>query len=307
MRPLAVVGNVNVDLIMGPTAPWPVPGTEVLVDHDELRVGGSAGNAALALQALGIDFQIAANVGSDAFGKWLAEAFGSRSDKWPVNPTSTTISVGITHPNSERTFFTTRGHLPDFSWADVQAGIHTPSLAGGLLLLCGSFITSRLATDYALLFDWAAANRIDIVLDTGWPVEGWTEQAIALTKAWFARSSHLLVSENEAFALTGTLEIGSALEALEALAPKGATVLIKAGPLGAYARRDGQTLHAPAPKVVVIDTIGAGDVFNASYVSRIARGEDLLTALSAGVAIASTAISSSPRRYASLAIQPGVH
>ena len=49
MRPLAVIGNVNVDLIMGPAAPWPQPGTEIIVDHDELRVGGSAGNAALAV------------------------------------------------------------------------------------------------------------------------------------------------------------------------------------------------------------------------------------------------------------------
>ena len=39
MRPLAVIGNVNVDLILGPAAPWPKAGTEIIVDHDELRVG----------------------------------------------------------------------------------------------------------------------------------------------------------------------------------------------------------------------------------------------------------------------------
>ncbi len=48
MRPLAVIGNVNVDLILGPAEPWPKAGTEVIVDHDELRVGGQAGNTALA-------------------------------------------------------------------------------------------------------------------------------------------------------------------------------------------------------------------------------------------------------------------
>jgi len=40
MRPLAVIGNVNVDLIVGPVAPWPKAGTETVVDHDELRVCG---------------------------------------------------------------------------------------------------------------------------------------------------------------------------------------------------------------------------------------------------------------------------
>lgn len=120
MRPLAVIGNVNVDLILGPAAPWPKAGTEIIVDHDELRVGGSAGNSALAWQALGIEFEIAANIGSDQFGRWLAEAFGHRSEKWQVRPEQTTLSVGITHPDGERTFFTTRGHLPRFSLADAS-------------------------------------------------------------------------------------------------------------------------------------------------------------------------------------------
>ena len=121
MRPLAVIGNVNVDLILGPAAPWPKAGTEIIVDHDELRVGGAAGNSALAWQALGVEFEISANIGSDQFGRWLSEAFGHRSDKWPVRPEKTTLSVGITHPDGERTFFTTRGHLPRFSLADVFA------------------------------------------------------------------------------------------------------------------------------------------------------------------------------------------
>ena len=31
MRPLAVIGNVNVDLIIGPVGSWPQQGTEVMV------------------------------------------------------------------------------------------------------------------------------------------------------------------------------------------------------------------------------------------------------------------------------------
>ncbi|MGO7770642.1 PfkB family carbohydrate kinase, partial [Rhizobium ruizarguesonis] len=74
MQPLAVIGNVNIELILGPAAPWPKAGTEIIVDHDELRVGGAAGNSALAWQALGVEFEIAANIGSDQFGRWLSEA-----------------------------------------------------------------------------------------------------------------------------------------------------------------------------------------------------------------------------------------
>ena len=86
MRPLAVIGNVNVDLIVGPVAPWPKAGTETVVDHDELRVGGQAGNTALAWQALDVDFDIAANVGDDQFGRWLREAFGQPRRKMAGAP-----------------------------------------------------------------------------------------------------------------------------------------------------------------------------------------------------------------------------
>ncbi len=54
MQPLVVLGNVNVDLILGPVAPWPQVGIEIFVPHDELRVGGSAGNTALAWAGLGV-------------------------------------------------------------------------------------------------------------------------------------------------------------------------------------------------------------------------------------------------------------
>ena len=108
MLPLAVVGNVNADLILGPVTPWPEAGSEIVVDHNELRVGGAAGNSAQAWAALGIKHQIAASTGDDQFGIWLRDAFSLRSLAWPVVPGSTTLSVGISHPDSERTFFTDR-------------------------------------------------------------------------------------------------------------------------------------------------------------------------------------------------------
>jgi len=160
MRPLAVIGNVNVDLIVGPVAPWPAAGTETVVNHDELRVGGQAGNTGLAWMALGVDFEIAANVGDDQFGRWLREAFGRRAEKWPVRPEGTTLSVGMTHPDGERTFFTTRGHLPRFGLGDVFSVLDGRALSGGYALLCGSFLTDDLTRHYDAFFDWADSNGI---------------------------------------------------------------------------------------------------------------------------------------------------
>ncbi|SCB60486.1 hypothetical protein GA0061105_11157 [Rhizobium aethiopicum] len=298
MRPLAVIGNVNVDLILGPAAPWPKAGTEIIVDHDELRVGGSAGNSALAWQALGVEFEIAANIGSDQFGRWLAEAFGHRSEMWPVRPEQTTLSVGITHPDGERTFFTTRGHLPRFSLADVFAVIDGARLRGGYALLCGGFLTDDLTSQYDVFFDWAESHDITVALDTGWPLDGWTEQNCTATRAWLARSGIALLNEVESTTLAGVADPVEAARHISSHMPKGAIVVVKRGPDGAIAiGPDGQLVSVAAPVVAVIDTIGAGDVFNAAFLAALAKDEPLISCLRAGTEVASRAISTLPRSY----------
>ncbi len=299
MRPLAVVGNVNVDLIMGPAAPWPQPGTETIVDHDELRVGGSAGNAALAWMALGTPFEIAASIGADQFGAWLANGFGDHARHWPVHGDSTTLSVGITHPDGERTFFTTRGHLPLFSLEDVLAVLDGPRLEGGIALLCGSFLTEKLVEDYDRFFDWADRHDIAVALDTGWPLDGWTERNKAAARRWLSRCRIALFNEVETTSLAGVSDPAEAGQVLRQGMPADAIVVVKCGPNGAIAvDANGTVFRADAPRVTVVDTIGAGDVFNAAFLASFAAGEGLETSLRAGIGVASRAISTHPRTYA---------
>ncbi len=298
LRPLAIIGNVNVDLILGPAEPWPTPGTEIMVDHDELRVGGSAGNAALTLMGLGVDFQIAANVGKDQFGYWLRHSFGSHAEHWPMEPTGTTLSVGITHPNGERTFFTTQGHIAHLSWPEVQAMLDTESLKGGTVILCGAFLTDLLTNDYDALFDWADTHDIKVALDTGWPIDGWTDENRSRTRQWLSRCKIALFNEVESTRLIHTTDTVEAAYKLKAIMPEGAIVVVKLGPGGALAvGPDNNLVTVEAPLVTVVDTIGAGDVFNAAFLAAQASGRSIEDSLRAGVRIASMAISTVPRRY----------
>jgi sugar/nucleoside kinase (ribokinase family) len=269
-----------------------------MAETDAVRPGGAAGNVALAWQALGVPHQIAANIGDDLFGVYLSEAFPGASGRWPTAPTATTLSVGITHPDGERTFFTTRGHLGALTLPQVTEMLDASALRGGLLLVCGSFLTPALAADYDTLFDWAARHAINIALDTGWPPEGWTEEIVAETRRWLSHCRHVLLNEAEVMALTGR---GNGLEAAEALAdllPEGGTIVVKRGPAGAAAvTADGLSAEVPAKRVRVIDTIGAGDVFNAGYLLGIASGKSLQEALQLGVDMAAVAISTEPRLY----------
>ncbi|MCB1491609.1 MAG: carbohydrate kinase family protein [Rhodobiaceae bacterium] len=297
MRPLAVVGNVNVDMILGPTAPWPTPGSEVFVDHSELRVGGSASNSALTWQALGADFQFVANSGSDLYGAWMRDQLTPHSAAWPVADGPSTISVGITHPDGERTFFTNKGHLAVLDWPDVRDGFDWDGLSGGYLLLCGAFLLTALAPDFPALFAKAHDHDIRVALDTGWPPDGWDEATRQAAMEWAGGSDCLLVNEVEAAALSGVEDPKLAGRALLDLMRPGSIVVVKIGPQGAWAFHDDEAVHAPAPLVRVVDTIGAGDVFNAAFLMGLADGSPLGEATELGVRAASRAISTFPRRY----------
>ena len=70
--------------------------------------------------------------------------------------------------------------------------------------------------------------------------------------------------------------------------PKEAIVVVKRGPEGAIAiDADGAFFSAAAPSVKVVDTIGAGDVFNAAFLAALADGQPLAACLVAGMRVAS--------------------
>jgi sugar/nucleoside kinase (ribokinase family) len=297
MRPLSVIGNINIDIIVGPSEPWPVPGTECAVEHGDIRVGGAAGNSALAWMAMEKPFQIAANTGNDHFGQWLRNAFADHSKNWPVENATTAFSVGIIHPDGERTFFTTFGHLPLLSLEAIKTSLNLAGLRGGVALVVGSFLTENLRRNYSSLFAWLAENNIEVALDTGWPITGWTADTIDMTLSWLPRCRHLLLNEAEVLALTGRSEVATAVSDLRQHLPERSAIIVKLGARGAKGFLGSRLIHAPAPRVDLIDTIGAGDVFNAGYLAALAEGAEFETAVARGVAVASHAVSTLPRRY----------
>ncbi len=296
-RPLAVIGNVNVDIIVGDCPALLHPGTESMVEHGDVRPAGSAGSTAFAWTAMGMDFQMAANTGNDMFGDWLRTIFRDHSAVWPRESCPTTFSVGIAHPDSERTFLTTHGHIARLSLEEVRQQLDLDALSGGIALVVGGFLTDRLTADYAQLFDLLSAHRIEVALDTGWPITGWAAEVRRECLSWLAHCHHLLMNEVELLSLFEVRSIEDAMALALRLMPKGGRVIAKRGPLGASGLNEAGLVHVPAPSVVAVDTIGAGDIFNAGYLAAIAKGERFGDAIAGGVTTASRAISTYPREY----------
>src|SRR6185369_12536188 len=195
-----VTGNVNVDLIMGRLAEWPRFGTEIVLPHSETRIGGAAGNTALALQALGAKHRLISSVGDDIFGKWLQSGFTSAD--WIVAKTETTISVGIVNPSGERTFLTSQGHLSVHAVDDVLSLLPTRAAPGDILWLEGCFLSPPLLADYERLVDEAKVRGYALALDTGWPPQGWEPELRQRVLGWLKRLDHLIINEFEVIGLS---------------------------------------------------------------------------------------------------------
>jgi sugar/nucleoside kinase (ribokinase family) len=294
MPTIYVTGNVNVDLIMGRIAEWPRFGTEIVLPHSETRIGGAAGNTALALQELGAKHRLIASIGDDIFGRWLQSGFSAAD--WAVAKTETTVSVGIVNPSGERTFLTSQGHLSVHTVGDVLALLPPHAAPGDILLLEGCFLSPPLLGDYERLVETARSRGFSLGLDTGWPPQGWEPELRRRTLGWLESLDHLIINEFEVIGLSGEDSQEAAVASLRKTLPPGATLVVKRGPIGASGYRGALAVDVPAPKVDVIDTIGAGDVFDAGYLAATVAGADLEGALRAGVAVASTAISTAPRR-----------
>jgi sugar/nucleoside kinase (ribokinase family) len=291
-----IIGNVNVDFILGPLARWPRLGTETIYPQSELRIGGAAGNSALTLQALGAPYRILCNMGDDIFGRWLRESFKPDSRHWPVAPAQTTASACLAHRSGERTFLTSQGHLAVTSVDDILKLLPKRAKKGEIALLCGGFLSPKLLQGYDELIETLKARGFVVALDTGWPSGGWTKFQRARVTRWIGKCDHILLNEIESTKLSGRRDIVGVLRWLVGHSKPGATVVIKGGPLGALAFQY-ERVHIRAPKVKVVDTTGAGDVFNAAYLFARSKGLNLRQSVTAGVRVASRVIATSPRRY----------
>jgi len=293
---LTIIGDIGVDLVLGPISDWPQPGTETLVERSELRAGGSAGNAALAVSYLGGQSRLLSVVGNDDLGVWLRDQLRGLGAFLEVCDAPTTLSVGLIHSWGERTFFTTRGHLEKLSYEHVRDRLLPAPDSDAIVLLSGVFLTPQLRLCYPQLIEELVSLGYQVALDTNWPPQNWSPALRAEVGSWISKCRHVLLNELEVASLGDSTDLNVALERLVPLLSPGATLVVKSGAKGAIGVQGGRRIDCAAPKVATFDTIGAGDSFNAGYLLARSSGAKLVDALTAGCNSASDIIARFPRR-----------
>ena len=283
----AIIGNVNMDVLMWPVDAVPPPGEEWVVESARVRPGGAAVNAALTMAGLGVSPRLIGCVGDDGPGQELLSALiraGVEHEVAVIPGTPTGVSVAFEAPGRDRSFLIALGSLAHFSTAAI------PADAGqaGRLLLCGYFTLPLLRGGPTVdLLTRARAAGTPTFLDTGWDPEGWSAAVRAEIADLLPLVDVFLPNAQEARALTGAEDPREAARAIHNTS--GGAVVVKLGAAGCLAvDAGGRELRVPAPAVEVTDATGAGDALNGALLAALAEGIPWEEALSFAVRAAST-------------------
>jgi sugar/nucleoside kinase (ribokinase family) len=300
---VCLIGNFCVDLILRGVPRLPEWGQEVAGDEHLLVSSGQTTYTAFALAALGEAVTVIGCIGEDPWGQMirrdLAAAGVDTSGMETVPGGTTALSVAAVRPDGERAF------LSDF--ACLAHADHTVIArhwdiveAASLTALLGVFSWPGLSLARAApLFARARRSGRTTMLDTGWDPEGWQPPTLAALQGLLAQTSIFMPNLDEARSITGAADPSEAARRLAGMGPE--LVVVKMGREGSLARAGGREVRQRALPAEVVDTVGAGDVFNAGFLHARLRGRPLEACLQAGSAAAALYIARPRDRFPSAA------
>jgi len=261
MFDILVAGEINPDLILSHPQLSVVFGQqETLVENATLTIGSSSAIFACGAARLGLRVAITGVVGDDFFGRYMLEALRGRqvdTSTALVDPQQKTGLSVILSRGTDRAIITHVGSIASLRADQVTDDLLRKSRH---LHVASYFLQTSLQPGLPDLFQRARSLGLTTSLDTNWDPSGeWRGVGDLLPLV-----DVFLPNEQEALALTGSADLASAASRLSR---QSRVVVVKLGERGALARQGEQTVRAPALPVAVADTVGAGDSFDAGFLS----------------------------------------
>ncbi len=263
------------------------------------HAGGAVFNTAIALGRLGEKVQMFTGLSSDLFGDVLRDTLtASHVDSAPchVSDRPTTLAfVKLTDGHAEYAFYdeNTAGRMLTIS--DLPAIQADAMFFGGI-----SLVVEPCASAYQALMLREAPSKLTMIDPNIRPSFIKDEAAYrARLSAMMAAADVIKTSDEDLDWLTGQHDIPAIFAATAAK-----VILLTRGAEGVTIHtRDGQA-HVPAQKAQVVDTVGAGDTFNAGFLAGLSRSghlrkaalndaslDDLIAAAKLGAAAAAITVS----------------
>lgn len=279
MIDVLAIGELNPDLILsGFAVDGPVLGTEQAFDTQTLTLGSSTAIACVLMQRLGLRTAMAARIGDDDHGRFCIDALTAEGvDVTSVQTSAaqaTGITISLSYP-TDRMLLTRYGTMTEFGVSDIKPDLLTQARH----LHVGSFfIQSGLRPDLPALFEAAQARGQSTSLDLGWdPSEMWSTD---LLQELLPHVSVVFPNQIELASVTRTNDVSDGLKKLHILGAQ--EVALKLGAEGSTWSDGHKTvIHGGFP-VEVVDTTGAGDSFNAGFLSGWLAGKSPIECLTLG-------------------------
>jgi sugar/nucleoside kinase (ribokinase family) len=309
MEPRVVVlGDANVDMVI--RLPDRARGAIDLAGSEpRLYGGGSAANVAVGLARLGVAVTFIGSVGDDGFGRWLADDFAREGVDTrgliTVRDAFTPMVMALIEPDGERLVVVwppergadlrLRPEDVDPDWMAGAAWLHTTGMC-----LRASPVREAVLGGMALAREAGATVSLDLNLRVElWGLDGETretlERAISLSDVVLGSGPEEIVPlaglDRGQDAARRPSPLRGSQDAARAMSAGRRTVVARLGADGALAAApSGEICHAPAFPTTVVDTLGAGDAFDAGFIAARLAGCDLREALRWGNAVAALKI-----------------
>ena len=281
--PIIVVGSVNTDMVANAST-LPSAGETVMGTDFFISAGGKGGNQAVAAARLGANVTMVGNLGTDALGDQAIE----RLKKENINCEQVTrdseqaSGVALISVNQwgENQIVVVPGANAALSTEHVENAFSNIT-EGSIILLQLEIPLASVARAIEL----GIKNDCRIILDPA--------PAQALSPSLLENVFLLTPNETEAEILSGIKVTGenSAKEAASALLELGVDNLaITLGSGGVLVASKNEYRLIPAIEVEAIDTTGAGDCFNGSLASELAKGNELSQSIEFACRVASISV-----------------
>jgi sugar/nucleoside kinase (ribokinase family) len=258
MFDILVAGEINPDLILSGNVLPEFGQVEKLVDSAVLTIGSSSAIFACGAARLGLKVAFIGACGKDVFGRFMLDEMQKRevdvSNVIIREDGHTGLSV-ILNQDSDRAILTQPGLIADLQASDITSGLLRQARH---LHVASYFLQIKLHPDLPALFQRAHSLGVSTSLDANYdPSEKWLgfDDLLSITDVF-------LPNKTEALSITQANEVESASKQL---AGKCELVAIKLGADGALACRQNKIIYAKSIALKVVDTVGAGDSFDAGF------------------------------------------
>lgn len=272
---ITIIGDTNVDLLLGGLPEDLPPERELAVQHMAVTLGGSAAITAHNLAALGARVGLITALPEDLFGAFCMEqlhAAGVDLAQRVLSCESTGVTVLLQHAAFRRAF-TYPGSAGKLRLADLDLAYLSRARH---FHLSSFFLQRELRDDVPRLFATLKLAGLTISLDTNDdPWDAWSGPIFESLRY----VDILMPNEREACRLAGVKEIERAIGILRRAVP---VLVVKRAAQGAVVFHGGERLARPGIAVTPHDAVGAGDSFNAGFLYGYINRQPLAQCLELG-------------------------